>query len=357
MFRGNIFAFFIKQHNRVKYPCFDTIKLNFDAFYSAEVHFDNVKNKIHPNNFYVFLGCSTQNKLLSSDILSYKVKSMRQKIAIILLAFLPFLASAQYSEVGIAGGISNYQGDLSGEISLENFNIGLTRGAIGILARRNFNRFFAIRGAATYGKVAADDARTANFRRNLSFESDIVDVAAIAEFNIFGYDPVYSGKRFSPYIMVGVAGYYFNPKTEYNGRLVALQPLGTEGQGRPGYDARYSRVSIAVPVGGGLKMALGDSWTIGIELGARKIFHDYLDDVSGDYAPYADLISEGEIAGALGNRRWELTDSSPAAQENSGPRGNAKFVDWYYFSMMTLTYHLTNGKGRATRSGTGCYKW
>jgi len=282
---------------------------------------------------------------------------MRQIIIFTLLGLMPFFANAQYTEIGIAGGISNYQGDLSGEISFENINIGITKGSIGVLARRNFNRFFALRGAITYGKVAGDDARTANFRRNLSFESDIIDVAAIAEFNIFGYDPVYSGKRFSPYILTGIAGYYFNPKADYNGRLVALQPLGTEGQGRVGYDARYSRVSIAVPIGGGLKIALGTNWTIGLELGARKIFHDYLDDVSGSYAPYTDLISAGEIAGDLGNRSWELTDSSPASQPNDGPRGNAKFVDWYYFSMMTLTYHLTNGKGRARRSGTGCYNW
>lgn len=289
---------------------------------------------------------------------------MRGKIVLFLLACLPFLGNAQYNEFGIAAGIANYQGDLSPILSIENLDIGETRGAIGVLGRLNFNRFLNLRGALTYGKIAGDDRKTANAVRNLRFESDIIDASVIAEFNIFGYDPVYIGKKFSPFIFLGVAGYYFNPKTDYNGRDVALQPLGTEGQGRPGYDSRYSLFSFAVPVGGGFKFGLGESWTIGIELGGRKIFHDYLDDVSGSYAAFEDLNATSEIAGAVGYRGWELTDESPASAPTGRPRGNEKFVDWYYFSLMSLTYHLPTTKRqrgkrrRGKQDGQmGCPTW
>ena len=289
---------------------------------------------------------------------------MRKRIILFLLAFLPFISNAQYNEFGIAAGVGNYQGDLSPELSFDNIEIGQTRGAIGILGRLNFNRFFNLRGGLTYGKVAGDDRLTPNAERNLRFETDIFEASVIAEWNIFGYDPVYSGKKFSPYLLLGAAGYYFNPKTDYNGRDVALQPLGTEGQGRPGYDAKYSLISVAVPVGGGLKFALGESWTVGIELGARKIFHDYIDDVSGDYAAFEDLNATSEIAGAIGYRTWELTDESPASAPAGTGRGNEKFVDWYYFSMMSLTYHLPTtkrqrGKRRRGKKDNqmGCPTW
>jgi hypothetical protein len=289
---------------------------------------------------------------------------MRGNIILFLLACLPFIGNAQYNEFGVAAGTSHYQGDLSSVITFDNIDIGLTRGAVGVLGRMNLNRFLSLRGGLTYGQVAGDDRLTNNAQRNLRFKSDIFEASFIAEFNIFGYDPVYSGKKFSPYLFMGGAGYYFNPKTDYNGRDVALQPLGTEGQGRPGYDAKYSLFSIAVPVGGGLKFALGDTWTVGIEFGARKIFHDYLDDVSGTYAAYEDLITTSEIAGTVAYRSWELTDESPASVPVGGNRGNEKFVDWYYFSMMSLTYHLPTskrqrGKRRRGKEGNqmGCPSW
>lgn len=288
---------------------------------------------------------------------------MREKIILFLLACLPFIGNAQYSEFGIAAGVANYQGDLAPIITFDNIDIGVTKGAIGILGRTNFNRFFSLRGGLTYGKVGADD-RISGKERNLRFESDIFEASIIAEFNIFGYDPVYSGKNFSPYLFIGGAGYYFNPKADYNGRDVALQPLGTEGQGRPGYEERYSLVSFSIPVGGGLKFALGESWTIGLEFGARKLFHDYLDDVSGNYAAFEDLNATSEIAGAIAYRTWELTDESPASAPAGVGRGNQKFFDWYYFSMLSLTYHLPTSKrqrGKRRRGGQGnqmgCPTW
>ena len=289
---------------------------------------------------------------------------MKEKIVLFLLACLPFIGTAQYNEFGIAGGVANYQGDLSAVLTIEDVNIGQTRGAIGVLGRTNFNRFLSLRGALTYGQIAGDDRLTLNANRNLRFKSDIFEAAIIAEFNIFGFDPVYSGKNFSPYIFIGGAGYYFNPTADYNGRDVALQPLGTEGQGRTGYDSKYSLISVAVPVGAGLKFALGETWTIGVELGARKIFHDYLDDVSGQYAAFEDLNATSEIAGALGYRSWELTDESPASAPTGELRGNEKFVDWYYFSMITMTYHVPTskrqrGKRRRGKEGNqmGCPSW
>ena len=107
---------------------------------------------------------------------------------------------------------------------------------------------------------------------------------------------------------------------------------------------------------------MGENWTVGIEFGARKIFHDYLDDVSGFYAPYEVVAERGEVAASVAYRGWELTDESPAASTPAGSgRGNDKFVDWYYFSVATLTYNLSgSGNGRRRIRGmnkSGCPTW
>lgn len=289
---------------------------------------------------------------------------MTRFVIIAILSICSLSLSAQYGELGITGGAANYQGDLSPDLTFQNRNIGLTRGAVGIFGRYNFNRFFNTRGAFTFGNVAGDD-RLSNsedrINRNLRFKTNIYEAAAIIEINLLGYDPVFYGKRFSPYLFFGAAGYYFNPKTDYNGRFIELQPLGTEGQGTEGYPAKYSRWSVAFPVGMGLKLALGDRWTLGVEMGGRKLIHDYLDDVSGTYAPY-ELIRQtnGEIAATIANRKWELNDSSPANLNDAGrTRGNEKFSDWYYFTTLSISYHIINsnkGVRRGKRSGRslGC---
>ena len=292
---------------------------------------------------------------------------MLKRLLFVFFTALSVSAFAQFTEFGIAAGIANYQGDLSPAASFDSLNIGQTKGAFGIMVRHNFSPRWGIRGGLTYGKVAGDDRLSTNTQRlirNLRFTTDIAEVSAIFEFNIFGYDPMYSGKKFTPYLLLGAAGYYFNPKADFNGRDIALQPLGTEGQGNPGFDEPYSRFSVAVPVGGGIKFALGDTWTVGLELGARKIFHDYLDDVSSKYAGY-DVIANGpggETGALLANRTWELTDANPASLPAGGIRGNDEFVDWYYFSMATLTYHLPGNKRKGRRRGgrgnqLGCPTW
>ena len=45
----------------------------------------------------------------------------------------------------------------------------------------------------------------------------------------------------------------------------------------------YSRFQIAIPFGVGIKYAIDQNWSIGIEYGLRKTFTDYIDDCSSVY--------------------------------------------------------------------------
>jgi hypothetical protein len=47
-------------------------------------------------------------------------------------------------------------------------------------------------------------------------------------------------KRHNYYLSMGAIFFKFNPKGKYLNEWLELQPIGTEGQGLPGYDAPYT---------------------------------------------------------------------------------------------------------------------
>ncbi|NRA12748.1 MAG: hypothetical protein HRT57_12395, partial [Crocinitomicaceae bacterium] len=113
-----------------------------------------------------------------------------------------------------------------------------------------------------------------------------------------------------------------------------LQPLGTEGQGSSLNSKSYGLTQLAIPIGLGAKISMGDKASINFEIGLRKTFTDYIDDVgSGSYIDPVLLAAEnGPLAAELSNR--SLSDS------RFGRRGNASTKDWYVFSGVMFTFRL-----------------
>jgi opacity protein-like surface antigen len=272
------------------------------------------------------------------------------------LFILPFLSYSQHSEMGIMFGFSAYQGDLSP--STNRLNPGQLNPMLGILGRKNFNQYFAARLGFNYGSLSAEDSKStvAGRRdRNLSFRSNIFEGSLVFELNILGYEPYNLEKPWSPYIFAGVAFFHHNPKAKYDGDWVALQPLGTEGQGLNSNRDPYSLNGFAIPMGLGVKFALSDTWNIGAELGIRRTFTDYIDDVSGTYVDEPLLLESKPLSAALANR-----SGNPV--EVGSQRGNGKVSDWYAFIGITLSRNfLDNGlvgsRKRARRSKQGCPKF
>lgn len=288
---------------------------------------------------------------------------MKKIIQILALAALPFAAFAQHLEVGALIGGANYIGDLSNNSS--NLYLKETRFAVGGFVKQNINHLVAVRLGVNWARVSGQDANVRNDNfvrdRNLSFRSNILELGLIGEFNILGYQPYGLARPFSPYLFAGIAGTKFNPKARYQGNWEELQPLGTEGQGMDGFDEPYKRFAFAIPFGVGVKYALTDRINLGLELGARPTFTDYLDDVSGSYVSYPELLAgNGELAAALGNRTGELTENGePVIVETGVQRGDETKRDWYMILGLTVSYNfLDNGlMGSRKRGGRrpGCY--
>ncbi|MFT4663145.1 MAG: opacity protein-like surface antigen [Polaribacter sp.] len=280
---------------------------------------------------------------------------MKNRIFLFLLAITPFFTNAQHSEVGLMIGASVYQGDLTPSNVWS--SIGETHVAYGAFYRYNINDYVAVKLGLTQGTISGDDVNSKDEgreSRNLSFKSGVTELAITGEFNILGYQPYNLTRPFSPYVFAGVAVYRFNPKAELDDKWYELQPLGTEGQNLSGSDkSAYNLTQVSIPFGIGAKYALNDTWNIGIELGSRYTFTDYLDDVSTTFVGDNVWAETGEeLTGSLANR-------SEVVKFGGEGRGNSKNKDWYLIGGITVSYNfLDNGlsgfRNRNSRSKDGC---
>ena len=266
-------------------------------------------------------------------------------------------AFSQNIHVGVFTAISAYQGDLTDRI----FPKKVTNGAIGFTVNYELAPQIMLRGGFTYTVVGGadrysnDDSLRA---RNLAFETHITEFSAVGEYYFFDLNE----QKFSPYVFGGLAVFHFNPY-DYNGttQKIFLKPLSTEGEGLSAYPSRkpYALTQLAIPFGGGVKYAFNDRLRLGLELGLRKLFTDYLDDVSTTYVDPNDLLAaKGQLAVDMSYRGDEVAGGNPNYPSKGAQRGGSKHKDSYYFLGLHLTYRLGTGENtnRSGVFGGGNYK-
>ncbi len=272
----------------------------------------------------------------------------------LLLFLLPLYTSAQQKfNLLLNGGFSNYTGDLQEK----KFTLDQSNLAFGIGLSYELLPKLSLRGEFRYGKVSADDklsSRPELQNRNLNFHSAITEGSLIADYSLFDLQ---SGKRITPYVFAGIGLFHFNPYTfDRQGDKVFLRNLGTEGQGLAAYPDKkpYGLVQASIPFGAGIRFRVSENAYLGYEIGLRKLFTDYLDDVSTTYADQALLLAgRGQQAVDMAFRTNEIkeTELYPPA---GAIRGGQRYKDWYYFSSITLSIGLfNNGKVFGKREGRG----
>lgn len=269
-------------------------------------------------------------------------------------------------------GPATFMGDLGGQIGegkhfIQDFNIQATRFAFQIGYKYIIHPYFSVRGEMTFGMLAGDDKWSKNDvrrNRNLNFKSFLYEFAVMGEFyplkekvshlyRINGVDGRKKNVIVNPYIFGGLALIAYNPKGELNGNWIALQPLGTEGQGLGGRPNAYSRISLAFPLGIGVKFAIDKNWGIGLELSGRYTITDYIDDVSTSYyhvnaiqsayGPDAAAIQDKALDPSLG---WSGVINSADGRSNFLQRGDPNYTDGYLFAIINVHYRLSNFKKR-----------
>jgi hypothetical protein len=282
---------------------------------------------------------------------------MKKVQLIIIFTAISALGQAQRVHVGLFGGTAAYLGDITDKIFPEK----VTNGALGFSVNYEIADYLTIRGSVIYAVVGGADVyskKAGLVIRNLSFETSILEFGLTGEYNLLSlYD-----NRYSPYVFAGMAMFTFNPYAyDVSGKKVFLKPLSTEGQGINGYPDRkpYHLHQLAIPFGGGIKFAINDDLRIGVEVGIRKLFTDYLDDVSTNYIDQADLLAaKGQLAVDMAYRGDEA-GGSPVYPAKDYQRGSPESKDYYYFTGLHLTYRMgkeggSGGGGSSRKGKTGC---
>lgn len=263
---------------------------------------------------------------------------MKKTVLVFFVALLHYgYVFSQPLRLHLMGGMANYNGDLQQKI----FTFKQARGVVTAGATYDLGSRFSLRGEYSFATLSADDKfnKPGLQIRNLNFKTIIKELNLMGEYNIFDL----TQRRLSPYFFTGLSGFYFSPYTYTEaGEKVYLISLSTEGQGLREYPNRYpyKKIQLAIPVGGGIKYALSDDIQLGLELGFRKLFTDYLDDVSTTYVDESTLLLEkGATAAELAFRGDELK-TNPQAYPPEGSIRGKKNKDLYYFGQFRISFRM-----------------
>ena len=276
-----------------------------------------------------------------------QIRLMRTGSLFILFLLNVLFVPAQRVFIGVAGGLSNYNGDLLDKL----YHNKLTNGFIGLTVHYELQDQILIRGSYNFARVNGSDIYSEKEElrmRNLHFESAISEFSIVGEYYLFN---LYE-RRFSPYAFVGLGIFHFNPYAyDSAGSKVFLKPLSTEGQGIYPDKKTYSLWQPTIPFGGGVKFAISENLRIGFEIGLRKTFTDYLDDVSTSYPDQNDLLAaRGQTAVDFSYRSDEVPGGNATFPTKQTQRGGAEQKDMYYFTGINISFRPSFGGGGSSGS-------
>jgi len=247
-------------------------------------------------------------------------------------------------EIGVSAGAAHYFGDLNTRA-----RVNRLKPAFGLFFRKQFNNYVAMRISGHFAQLGYSDLYNTHNefqkRRNLSFNTNVFEIALQGDFNFFKFIPGDPYHRFTPYVTLGVGVFSYDPYAFLRGQKVSLRELGTEGQGNAAYPDRkpYSSMGICMPFGVGAKYSLNERMNIGIEIAHRFTNTDYVDDVSKTYIGI-DKFTTGDdgqlsVAQLMQDRSYETGERIGIEGRQ---RGLPNQKDQYLFAEITFSLNLTS---------------
>lgn len=274
-------------------------------------------------------------------------------------------------EVGLGIGPLFFLGDLGGNKGvgqhtwLKDVQFPLVNLSKGIYAQVYPAEWLGFRVAINQGKLEGYDntikgkGGDEEFRktRNLQFQSSLLEGYLAMELSPTVFLERYDGLlgKIRPYGLIGVGAYHYNPKGQYfapdgSSKWVPLQPLHLEGQGFAEYPDRkpYKLTQFEIPMGFGLKYYIKENMFVGAEVLYRKLFTDYVDDVSTTYIDntlFANYLTPDQAA--MANQlyfREGFTPTNPNLNRvpTDPQRGHAEQNDAFFSTIIRMGWRLNH---------------
>ena len=315
------------------------------------------------------------------------VPRVRATVCVLFVAFSSFQSFSQSitlangtTEIGLGLGPLIFLGDLGGNQGIgrtfvKDVNFPLTKLCKGVFVSVSPNEWLGFRVAVNQGVLEGNDNEAPDkggeeeFRlhRRLSFKTNIIEGQFVAEFYPTVFFEKYEGLlgKFRPYGVIGGGVYHFNPKTQDNsGNWVALRPLHTEGEGFAEYPNRkeYSLTQFEIPMGVGFKFYVKENMYIGLEIIHRKLFTDYVDDVSTTYIDPS--LFDKYLTPANAAEAKQLNYRGDFAQFNTDPgsivgsqRGDPKQNDAFFSTIIRMGWRLNSNRDKGAVHQLHCPKF
>ncbi|MCS6905919.1 MAG: outer membrane beta-barrel protein [Bacteroidia bacterium] len=274
----------------------------------------------------------------------------------ILVGSISNLAAQQryiYWSVGLGVGGTLYSGDLGFSVAP----------AFGFNVNYHFHPHWLARFSYTQGWYGGTfEFGKGSQAQEIKIRSAIADFSGQIVYELFAVEGLYKYRPlWTPYFFTGLSVFTFNPKGQAAeawtaegsptkslfsgpGEWVALKPLGTEGQYLLDPDREYPEpyrlTQFSIPFGAGVRYRLNKRMDFRFEVGMRKTFTGYLDDINGNYAPY-DLIFQqmGPKAALFADPRRVASARERTLERRASNTGD----DWYGFFLFSLSYILDSG--------------
>ncbi len=285
------------------------------------------------------------------------------------------------AEGGFTVGPMVFLGDLGGHIGkgttfIKDYNFSTTKLAFGANLSIYPQPWLGFRFGLTYGNITGDDGDISNkggeevtrLNRHLDFKSVILEANVLAEFypTVFLEDePDDVTGRLRPYGVLGVGVYHFNPQGSYRdpatgySTWVDLQPLHTEGEGfGPGYPPNYKLTQLNIPLGAGVKYYFSEDLNISFEIIHRKLFTDYVDDVSLRYIDPKQFAlhlspAQAAVAAVMANKS-PLQNVPNSGYQPGDKRGDTGQNDAYFTAQFKIGFRINGSSAERWRNSTHC---
>lgn len=185
---------------------------------------------------------------------------LRNLFYFLLLSLICSTGFAQKNEIGVFMGGAFYRGEIS------DFSFKTPGGVVGLLFRQNWNAALSTQYTFSYGSLRASDEynpSSIGSIRKYEFQTNITEISIQAAYNFYDFGHFDETVTWTPYLFGGVAIFSMNPQSNTNNT-----------NNRP-----YNNLQFAIPFGVGAKFLINENWNVSLQLGARKTFTDYIDDL------------------------------------------------------------------------------